>query len=156
MNTKYLTQAAIIAALYVGLTHLSNLFGLASGLIQVRLSEILTILPIAIPAAIPGLFIGCILANLSTGALIMDILFGSLATLLAAILTRKLGKRSLYFGPIPPIVFNAVIVGLILKYVYRIQGALAFFMLTVGLGELISAGILGIIFYKLLQRRAIL
>ena len=74
-----LTQGALIAALYTALTYLINYFGLANGAIQVRISEALTILPVFTPAAIPGLFIGCLLSNLLTGAAIWDIVFGSLA-----------------------------------------------------------------------------
>jgi len=74
-----LTQGALIAALYTALTYLANALGLANGAVQVRFSEALTILPVFTPAAVPGLFVGCLLANLLTGAAIWDILFGSLA-----------------------------------------------------------------------------
>ena len=90
----YLTQAAMIAALYVVLTMIANAFGLASGNIQVRFSEALTVLPFLTPAAVPGLFIGCLAANLATGAMLPDIVFGSLATLLGAIGTFLLGKAA--------------------------------------------------------------
>ena len=84
-NVLYLTQAAMIAALYVVLTMIANALGIASGNIQVRFSEALTVLPFLTPAAVPGLFIGCLIANLVTGAMLPDIIFGSLATLIGAI-----------------------------------------------------------------------
>ena len=88
----FLTQAAMIAALYVVLTFIANAFGLASGVIQVRLSEALTVLPFFTPAAVPGLYVGCLLANLLTGGCLLDILVGSLATLIGALGTRALRK----------------------------------------------------------------
>ena len=94
-NVLYLTQAAMIAALYVVLTMIANALGIASGNIQVRFSEALTVLPFLTPAAVPGLFIGCLIANLVTGAMLPDIIFGSLATLIGAIGTWMLGKEAL-------------------------------------------------------------
>ena len=83
-KTMYLTHAAAIAALYVVLTFLANAFGLANYAVQLRFSEALTILPFFTPAAIPGLFVGCLLSNIFTGAALPDIIFGSLATLIGA------------------------------------------------------------------------
>lgn len=145
MRTKTLTHAAIIAALYVVLTHLANFFGLASGVIQIRLSEALTILPYFTPAAIPGLFIGCLIANLTTGLHIIDVLVGSTTTLLAAYLTYRLRSSSPWLSPLPPIVLNALIVPLVIRYVYQVPGALLYFMSTVALGEILSAGLLGML-----------
>ena len=142
-NVLFLTQAAMIAALYVVLTFLSNAFGLASGAIQVRISEALTILPYFTPAAVPGLFVGCLLSNVLTGCALFDVLFGSLATLLGAIGTRIL-RKSKWLAPIPPIVSNMVIVPLVLTYVYEIPGGIPYLMLTVGIGEIISCGVLGL------------
>lgn len=143
-KVKKITYSAVIAALYVVLTIVSNMFSLASGPIQVRLSEALTILPFFTPIAIPGLFVGCILANLLTGCAPWDIVFGSLATLLGAFGTYKLRKFK-WLAPLPPIVANTVIVPFVLQYVYHIPDALGYLMLTVGAGELISCGILGMI-----------
>lgn len=92
-----LTQGAMIAALYVVLTFIANLAGLASGVIQVRLSEALTILPVFTAAAVPGLAVGCVLANLLTGCAIWDVVFGSLATLIGAVGTRLLHKKVRYW-----------------------------------------------------------
>lgn len=141
-NTKMLAHSAIIAALYVVLTYLATMTGLSSGAIQVRFSEALTVLPVFTPAAIPGLFIGCLVANLLSGCVIWDVIFGSLTTLFAAILTRAF-KKYKWFAPVPPIILNAITVPFILSYVYGAEGSIPFFMLTVGIGELISCGVLG-------------
>ena len=110
-TTLYLTQAAMIAALYVLLTYLANLLGLANQAIQVRFSEALTILPIFTSAAIPGLTVGCLLSNILTGAILPDIIFGSIATLLGALGTWALRRTKVkWLAPIPPIAANTVIV----------------------------------------------
>lgn len=142
----FLTQAAMIAALYVVLTFLANALGLASQAVQVRFSEALTILPYFTPAAIPGLFIGCLISNTLTGCLPLDILFGSLATLIGALGTYFLRKFK-WAAPLPPIIANTIIVPFVLIYVYQAGplASLPFFALTVGLGEIISCGILGML-----------
>lgn len=148
-NLLALVQAAAIAALYVVLTFVASLFGLASGAVQVRLSEALTILPYFTPAAIPGLFVGCVLANLLTGCAPWDVVFGSIATLLGALGTRAITKTGLpetakkWTAPLPPIIANTLIVPWVIKIVYEAEDAVPFLMLTVGAGELISCGILG-------------
>lgn len=152
-NVLFLTQAAMIAALYVVLTFISNAFGLASGAIQIRLSEALTILPYFTPAAIPGLFIGCLISNLLTGCALLDVLFGSLATLLGAIGTRLLRKWK-WLTPLPPIFSNTIIIPLVLTYVYELPGGIPYFMATVGIGELISCGMFGLILLSVLSRHA--
>lgn len=146
----FLTQAALIAALYVVLTYLANLLGISSGAIQVRFSEALTILPYFTPTAIPGLFVGCILANLLTGAAIPDIVFGSLATLIGALLTAKLRKHK-WLAPVPPIVTNALIVPPVLLFAYGIK-PLWLSYITVTLGEIISCGILGMLLLFALEK----
>lgn len=146
MNHKritYLTHAASIAALYVVLTLFSNVLGLANYSIQVRFSEALTILPLFTPAAIPGLYIGCLLSNLLTGCVFWDILFGPLATLLGAVGTYILGKKLKWAASLPPILSNMLIIPFILSYAYHFEGAIPYFMLTVGIGEILSCGILG-------------
>ncbi len=145
------TQAAMIAALYVVLTLLANALGLANYAVQVRFSEALTILPFFTPAAIPGLTAGCILSNLLTGCMPLDIVFGSLATLLGAAGTYLLRKH-MWAAPLPPIAANTIIVPFILAYVYRFEGSIPYFMLTVGIGELISCGILGMILLGVLNK----
>ena len=147
----FMTYAAVIAALYVLLTVLSA--GLASGVIQLRLAEALCILPYFTPAAIPGLFGGCILANLITGCAPWDIVFGSLATLLGAAVAYLLRHRR-YLAPIPNIVANTLIVPLVLRHVYGAEKALPYLFLTVGTGEILSSGVLGIALLLVLDRYA--
>lgn len=151
-NVMLLVHAAMIAALYVVLTFIANALGLASSAIQVRFSEALTILPYFTPAAIPGLFVGCLLSNILTGLALPDIIFGSLATLIGAIFTRKLCKYK-WLAPIPPIVANAVIVPFVLLYAYGIR-PLWFSFITVTIGEVISCGILGMLLLFALQKYA--
>ncbi len=136
----------LIAALYVALTYIANLFGLASGAIQVRVSEALTILPVFTPAAIPGLTVGCIIANIVTGCLPWDVVFGSLATLIGAIGTRLLRKNP-YIAWIPPVVSNMAIVPIVLQKVYGVPDSWWYLVLTVGAGEVISCGVLGLLLY---------
>ena len=140
----FVTNAAFIAAVYVVLTFVANSFGLASGVIQVRLSEALCILPFFTPAAIPGLFVGCLLANLITGCCLLDIVFGSLATLIGASLGYLLRKYK-YLIPVPTILANAFIVPFVLIYGYGEPLPYWYLFATVGAGEVISAGALGII-----------
>ena len=155
-SALFLTQAAMIAALYVVLTYIANLFGLASGVIQIRLSEMLCILPVFTPAAIPGLFIGCLLSNILTGCVIWDILFGSLATLAGAIGTYLLRNHKFVFT-LPPVAANMIVVPLVLQYAYGVPDAVWYLAVTVGAGEVISVCILGMLLYKVLyrQRKAI-
>ena len=152
-NKKVLriTQAAMIAAIYVVLTVFISAFNLASGAIQVRISEALTILPVFTPAAIPGLFLGCLISNLVTGCMPLDVVFGSLATLIGACGTYALRKHK-WLAPLPPIVANTIIVPFVLRYVYLAEGTLPFFMLTVGIGEVISCYLLGSILHRVLDR----
>ena len=149
----FLTHAALIAALYVVLTMIANAMGLASYAIQIRFSEALTILPFFTPAAVPGLFAGCLLSNLLTGSALPDIIFGSIATLLGALGTLHL-RKSKWLAPVPPIVANTLIIPFILAYVYQLEGSLPYFMITVGIGEIISCGILGMLLLNILQKYA--
>ena len=99
-KVKFITQSAAIAALYIVLTVFISAFGLASGVIQIRISEALCILPYFSLSAVPGLFIGCLVSNLITGCALWDVVFGSVATLLGAIFTYLLRNKSKYFAPI--------------------------------------------------------
>lgn len=152
-NSKamFIAHAAIIAALYVILTLIANALGLANYAIQVRFSEALTILPYFTPAAIPGLFVGCILSNTLTGCVPLDTLFGSLATLLGAIFTYKMRKWK-FLSPLPPIFFNMLFIPPVLAYIYNFEGTLYYFILTVGIGEVISCGVLGIMLLLILEK----
>ena len=143
LKTVHLTQAAIIAALYIVLTFLANALGLANYAVQIRFSEALTILPYFTATAIPGLFIGCLLSNILTGCAIPDIIFGSIATLLGAGITYALRKYK-WLAPVGPILSNAVIIPFVLRYAYGIE-PLWFSFITVTAGEIISCGLLGML-----------
>ena len=145
----FICQAAVIAALYVVLTYVFSAF--ASGVIQVRVSEALTILPAFTPAAIPGLVIGCLLSNTLTGCVLLDIIFGSVATLIGALGSYAL-RRHTWLVPIPPIVSNMVIVPFVLRYAYGATDAFPFMIATVGAGEIISCYLLGMILYGALKK----
>lgn len=151
-NSKVLftAQAAMIAAIYVVLTVIGASF--AFGPVQVRLSEALTILPVFTPAAVPGIFLGCLISNVIAGALLPDIIFGSLATLIGAVFTWLLRNNSRYLAPLPPVTANALIVPFVLKYAYMEPLPIPFMMLTVGIGEIVSCGILGLLLHAALSR----
>ena len=150
LNVLFVAQAAMIAAIYVVLTLVGASF--AYGPVQVRLSEALTILPAFTPAAIPGVFLGCLLSNILGGCILPDIIFGSLATLIGAVFTWMLRDKSRYLAPLPPILANTIIVPFVLKYGYMDPLPIPFMMLTVGIGEVISCGVIGLIVYAGLNR----
>ena len=155
----FITQAAVIAAIYVVLTMFIQAFNLASGNIQVRISEALCILPVFTPAAVPGLWIGCLIANLLTpNLLIYDVIFGSLATLIGAVGTYLLRNHK-FLCTLPPVISNMVIIPIILRYGYGysfifhvMDLSLPFFALTVGIGEIISICVLGSILQRVLSK----
>ena len=154
-SALFLTRGAIIAALYVVLTYLSSLLGLSSGVIQLRISEALCILPIFFPEAVPGLYVGCIISNIIAGANPFDIIFGSLATLLGAIgarLLRKLPDKLMWIATLPTIVANALIVPPVLIFAYGATDAYWFIVLTVFIGEVVCAGIVGYLSYFALKK----
>lgn len=154
--TLYTTRGAIIAALYVILTELSTLIGLSSGIIQFRISEALCILPIFFPEAIPGLFIGCIVSNLLVpGIVIWDVIFGSLATLIGAIgarLLMNLPHKIKWVATIPTIVSNVIIVPLVLILAYGVPDSFLFIAFTVGVGEIVCAGVGGGALYYIIKK----
>lgn len=154
--TLYTTRAAVIAALYVILTELATLVGLSSGVIQFRISEALCILPLFLPEAIPGLFIGCIISNLLVpGVVIWDIIFGSLATLIAAIATRRLRflpEKYKWATTLPCILSNMIIVPFVLIFAYGAPDSYFFLMMTVGVGEIVCAGCGGSALYYILRK----
>ena len=145
LTTRSLCVSAVIGALYAALTLL--LAPISFGPLQLRLSEAMTLLPMVLPQAIPGLFVGCLIANLYTGML-TDIIFGSLATLIAAIGTYLLRKNPLLAGACP-VVTNAVIVGLVLSLSFSLPIPLT--MLEVGLGEL-GAVLVGFVILSAMKR----
>lgn len=136
----FMTQAAMIAAIYVVLTVVFAPFSF--GEVQIRVSEALTILPFFTPAAIPGLFIGCLIGNAMGGAIIIDVICGSVATLIGAIASYMLRKHK-YLVALPPIAANVLIVPFVLKYGYAVPLPIPFMMLTVGIGEVVSCGVIG-------------
>lgn len=149
-KTLFLTQAAMIAAVYVVLT--AMFAPIAFGQIQIRIAEALTILPVFTPAAIPGLFIGCLIGNIIGGAVLPDIIFGSIATLIGAIFTYLLRNQNKYLAPLPPIIANTIIVPFVLRYAYSIILPIPLMALTVGIGEVLSCGVLGMVVYAALAK----
>lgn len=149
-SVSFSTQAAMIAAIYVVLTYLFAPFSF--GEIQVRVAEALTILPAFTPAAIPGLFIGCFIGNILGGAILPDIVMGSIATLIGAVFTYLLRGKSKFLFPIPPILSNTIIVPYVLRLGYGVNLPIPFLMLTVGVGEVIGCGVLGLVLYSALAK----
>ena len=140
-KVTFLTQAAMIAAIYVVLTFVFA--PISFGEVQIRISEMLTVLPVFTLAAIPGLFVGCLIGNITGGGLLPDVIFGSLATLIGAVGTYYLRNSNRLFAVLPPIVANICIVPFVLRYAYGVVLPIPFLMLTVGIGEVVSCGILG-------------
>ncbi|ACQ53001.1 QueT transporter family protein [Clostridium botulinum] len=147
-----LVFSAVIAAIYTVLTLL--LAPISYGQIQIRVSESLTLLPFLSSYSIWGVFLGCIISNLIGGNGIIDVVFGSLATLIAAILTYYIGKSNLkfkkYLAPLPPIIINAVVIGFILNYTLKLPLLLS--IIWVGLGEAISCYVLGLILISIIEK----
>ena len=140
-ETVYLiAYGAMIAAIYVALTVAFQ--PISFGPVQFRISEALCILPVFTTAAVPGVFVGCFLANLLCGAAPLDVVFGSLATLIGAVGTRMLKDKGL-IACLPPILSNTVIIPWVLRYAYGSTDLIPFAMLTVGIGEVLAIGLLG-------------
>ncbi len=154
-KTRILTEGALIAALYVVLTYISNIVGLSNGAIQLRISEALTVLPAFMFSSVWGLTVGCIIANLLTGAAMWDIIFGSLATLIGAVGTYYFGKNK-YAAAFFPIAANTAVIPLVLKLVYGAQGIYVFLVLSIFVSEVISCGVLGSVIYTALKKTNIL
>ncbi len=142
-----MTRVAVIAALYAALTLL--LAPISYGAVQFRVAEALTLLPILTPAAVPGLFIGCLAANLLGGATALDVVFGSLATLAAALMTRRLREKPV-LAALPPVLVNALVVGAVLALAYNLPFWLT--ALEVGAGQLAACFALGLPLYCALRR----
>ena len=144
-TARQLALSGIIAALYAVMAYFSSVFGIAYGPVQCRFSEALCVLPFLTPAAVPGLFLGCLVSNLLSPYGAADILFGSLATLLAALWTRRCRRK--WLAPLPPVIGNAIIVGALIT-VQQVPaelfwGTFAYNAVTVGLGEALSCYVLG-------------
>ena len=149
---RFVTQAAAIAALYVALTALSAALGLDKGAIQIRLGEVLTVLPVFTAAAIPGVSVGCLLSSILFAAAPYDILFGSLATLLAAILTWLLRRAPRVFPLLSPVLVNTAVIPFVVSACYGSEMALPILAVTVCAGEIISAGVGGFFLYGYFHR----
>ncbi len=144
---NYWTRAAMIGAIYVVLTIIFA--PISYGMIQVRISEALMVLPFFTPAAIPGLFVGCLIANIFGGLGMPDIVFGSLATLVSAYLVSKIDNK--YLVPLPPILINAVVIGFVLHYVLDLPIYMT--MLWVGAGQVVACYGLGLPLLLFLEKR---
>jgi len=157
-SPRDLAIAGIIAALYAVLSYFSSVFGIAFGPVQCRFSEALCVLPFLTPAAVPGLFVGCLVSNLLSPYGALDIVFGSLATLLAALWTAKV--RRPWLTPLPPVVCNALLVGAVITIQQTgaelFLGAFAYNAITVGLGEALACYVLGGLLLKVLSRNTAL
>ena len=146
IKTRFMVQAAFLAAIYVALT--VAFAPISYGPVQVRISEMLTVLPFFTPAAIPGLFIGAVIANAYGGLGIIDMVVGSSATLVAALLTCKVRKKAL--APLPPVLVNAVIIGAMLTYLFQLP--LVPTMIYVGLGQTVACYGLGYPFMLAIEK----
>lgn len=148
-KTKFITMSAAIAAIYVVLT---IVFAPISFLaVQVRIAEALTALPMFSLAAIPGLFIGCLFGNLLSGAVVWDIVFGSIATLIGAVGSYLLRKNR-WLVPIPPIVSNSLIVPFVLKYAYGMDLPIPVLILDILIGELLGCYVLGELLISIIEK----
>ena len=150
---KFLIQAALLASIYAALTVVLGSFGY--GPVQFRIAEALTVLPAVMPAAIPGLFIGCILANWFGGFGMIDMVFGSIATLLAGFSTYFLRKHR-FLLPLPPVLFNAVIVGAYVYLLYDNSYSMGLTMLFIGISELIICYGLGLPLIAFIKNNSVL
>lgn len=148
LNTRFLVQAAVIAAIYTVLTLVFVPVAYGESLIELRVSEMLTVLPFYTPAAIPGLFIGVILSNVFSPMGAVDVIFGSLATLLAAYLSYKAPNK--WLALLPPVVINGLVIGGMLHYVYKFPLLLS--ILSITAGQILSCYILGGILMAVLEK----
>ncbi len=141
LTTVFMAQSAVIAALYVALTLAFQ--PISFGAIQFRISEALCILPVFTFAGVPGVTLGCLIANILGGAALPDIVFGTLATLIGAVLSYKVRTISKWLVCVPPILSNAIIIPFVLRYAYGVPGIIPYLMLTVGTGEVLAVAVLG-------------
>lgn len=148
-RSRFLAQAALIAAVYVVLC--VTFSPISYGEIQVRVAEALVILPYFTPAAVPGLFIGCFISNMLGGSIVLDMVFGSIATLLGAVGTYYL-RRNKVLMMLPPVISNTLIVPFVLRFGYGVNLPIPFMMLTVGIGEVIAVCVFGTVLLRVLER----
>ncbi len=151
-TTRQLTRGALIAALYTAISLLLAPISMGYGGLELRVAEAMTLLPILLPEAVPALTIGCLLTNLLASGTPWDIVFGTLATLLAALCTRALRDKPLWVAALPPVLINAVIVGTVLRYTLGLDLSLWAWMLVIGGGQAIACFVIGIPLTLLLRR----
>lgn len=159
LDVRQITFAALVGALYVTLCYFSNIFGCTFGVFQFRFAEALTVLPFLCPTAAWGLFAGCILTNLLSPYGLPDLIFGSLATLVAGLLTARCGSK--WLAPLPPVICNGLIVGALLAwsetgFTAAFPGAFAFNALSVGVAELVVCYVLGLPLLEVLSKSRVL
>lgn len=159
LTVRDITFAALVGALYVTMCYFGNIFGLTFGIFQFRFAEALTVLPFLCPTAAWGLFAGCVLANLLSPYGLPDLIFGSLATLTAGLLTARCENR--WLAPLPPVICNGLVVGALLAwsetgFTAAFPGAFAFNALSVGGAELLVCYILGMPLLELLARSRVM
>ncbi len=152
-SPRQMASAAIIAALYAVMSLMSSVFGLTYGPVQCRFSEALTVLPFLLPEAVPGLFIGCLVTNLMSTVGPLDIIIGSMATLLAALWTARMPSR--WLAPLPPVLCNAVLIGAMIAwyeagFTAAFPGLFLWNAVTVGIGEAIACYVLGLLLLAVL------
>lgn len=145
----FMVQGAAIAALYVVLTGL--VAPVAFGPVQFRVSEALCVLPYFTAAAVPGVTLGCLLSNLLYGAAMLDVIFGTLATLIGAVISYQLRKQK-WLVCVPPILSNTIIIPWVLRYAYGSEDLIPFAMLTVGIGEVLAIGVVGNVLLVALEK----
>lgn len=156
-KTRGMALSAAIAALYAVLTVMPGLNLLAYGSVQFRVSEVLCILPLFTPWAIPGLTVGCFLANVLSTAGTLDMLFGTIATLIAATCTYLLRNKPKVVALLPPVISNGLIIGWMITYFYtdtagKFAQVLAYNMFTVALGEVGVCFLLGLPFAAYIEK----
>ena len=154
-TVQHLATAAVVGAAYAVLSIFGSVFGVTFGPVQCRFAEALCVLPFFFPETTGGLFVGCLITNLLSPYGLLDIVIGSLTTLLAAVLTARCKRK--WLAPLPPVVCNAVIVGAVIAFAEGGTGgafwtAYAFNAFTVGLGELIASAVLGQLLLGVLPR----
>ena len=151
LSIRFLAQAGLIAAIYTALCLVLHPISFGFGGVELRVSEALTLLPALMPSAVPGLFIGCLLANLMGGATLLDIVFGSLTTLVAAMLTRKFREKPL-LAAFWPVILNALVIGALLRYAYGLAMPLWLCMLSIGAGQAIACYAIGLPVMRMMKR----
>ena len=151
LSIRFLAQAGLIAAIYTALCLVLHPISFGFGGVELRVSEALTLLPALMPSAVPGLLIGCLLANLMGGATLLDIVFGSLTTLVAAMLTRKFREKPL-LAAFWPVILNALVIGALLRYAYGVPMPLWLCMLSIGAGQAIACYAIGLPVMRMMKR----